>query len=140
MNPPDHNTQDTPDTSAQPPDAGKADGERTGATPEQPAVQTEPPPARTLRQRLIGGVSWKGWLRLAVLCLLVGAVFEAGGINLFAPDFTPAGALGAIGKGVVNILSWIVTVGWRPLVTGALIVLPLWLLWRLASAPFRKQG
>ena len=33
---------------------------------------------------------------------------------------------------------WAVKNFWKPWLAGASIVLPLWVLWRLASLPFRK--
>ena len=48
---------------------------------------------RTLRPMSFSGrmfnVGWKGWVRLALICIFVGAVFQAGGFNPFAPGFTP---------------------------------------------------
>ena len=83
-------------------------------------------------------VGFFGWVRLAALCLIVGVVFEASRVNPFAPDFTLAGMASALATGAGSILSWIITHGWRPLLIGAIVVGPVWLLWRALWAVFRK--
>lgn len=79
-----------------------------------------------------------GWVRLAGLCVAVGVVLRLARINPLAPDFDPARAALSIGRSVLELLGWAVMNGWAPLLTGAVVVLPVWLLWRLASLPFRR--
>ncbi len=95
------------------------------------------PGRRTFRQRVMS-VNWKQVLKLVLVCIVVGAVLDASGINPFAPGFSLGGTLDALLHGVWSVGAWAVGAGWRPLLTGALVVVPLWLIWRLASAPFRK--
>lgn len=75
-------------------------------------------------------VGWKGWTRLALICVIVGAVFQAGGFNPFAPGFTIGGGLGQLVNGVLNIAAWAAQNGGLPLLLGAVAVLPFWLAWR----------
>lgn len=75
-------------------------------------------------------VGWKGWTRLAIVCVIVGAVFQAGGFNPFAPGFTIGEGLGQIVNGMLNIAAWAAQNGGLPLLLGAVTVLPFWLLWR----------
>lgn len=75
-------------------------------------------------------VGWKGWTRLVIVCVIVGAIFQAGGFNPFAPGFTIGIGLGQIVDGVVNIAAWAAQNGGLPLVLGALAVLPFWIIWR----------
>jgi hypothetical protein len=75
-------------------------------------------------------VGWKGWTRLALVCVIVGAIFQAGGFNPFAPGFTIGGGLGQIVNGVLNIAAWAAQNGGLPLLLGAIAVLPFWLIWR----------
>jgi hypothetical protein len=91
---------------------------------------------RSLRDKMFG-IGFSGWFQLAVLCVVVGAVFQAGGVDFFSPTFTWERLLGGIANGVLAVLGWIIEVGWRPLITGALVVGPFWLAWRLLSVPFR---
>jgi hypothetical protein len=75
-------------------------------------------------------VGWKGWVRLALICIAVGAVFQAGGFNPMAPGFTIGAGIGQIVNGVLNISAWAAQVSAMPLLLGALVVLPLWAGWR----------
>lgn len=92
---------------------------------------------RGFRQRMFA-VGFAGWVRLAALCLMVGVLFEASRVNPFAPDFTIAGMASALATGAASILSWTITHGWRPLLVGAIVVGPVWLLWRALWAVFRR--
>jgi hypothetical protein len=91
---------------------------------------------RTLAEKMFG-IGFSGWFQLVVLCLVVGAIFQAGGVDFFSSTFTWEGLLGGILNGALAVLGWIIEVGWRPLITGALVVGPVWLAWRLLSVPFR---
>lgn len=84
-------------------------------------------------------VGWKGWVRLALICIFVGAVFQAGGFNPFAPGFTIGAGAGQILDGAIRIASWAAQLGAMPLVLGALIVVPVWLIWRAILALFNKD-
>ena len=42
-----------------------------------------------------------------MLCIAVGAVFEAGGLNPFDPTFTWQTALTGLGTGALNVLGWV---------------------------------
>ncbi len=84
-------------------------------------------------------VGWKGWTRLALVCVFVGAIFQAGGFNPFAPGFTIGGGLGQIVNGVLNIASWAAQNGGLPLMLGALAVLPFWLIWRALVTLFNRD-
>jgi len=99
--------------------------------------------AHTLRPVSFSGrmfnVGWKGWVRLALICIFVGAVFQAGGFNPFAPGFTISIGAGQIITGVLNIAGWAARLGAMPLVLGALVVVPIWLVWRAILALFNKD-
>jgi hypothetical protein len=125
-----------PDTPLGPPRPAPQPLARTDAKPLATVdIETEP---RSFASKLFA-IGWKGWVRLILVCIVLGAIFDAGGINPFAPNFTLSGALGSLGTGALNLLSWALQAGWRPLLTGALVVFPVWLLWRLATVPFRSK-
>lgn len=84
-------------------------------------------------------VGWKGWTRLIIVCIIVGAIFQAGGFNPFEPGFTLGAGVGQIINGVVNIAAWAAQNGGIPLILGALAVLPFWLLWRALVTLFNKD-
>ena len=85
-------------------------------------------------------VGWKGWTRLALVCVIVGAIFQAGGFNPFAPGFTIGGGLGQIVNGVLNIAGWAAQNGGLPLLLGAIAVLPFWLIWRALVTLFNRTS
>jgi hypothetical protein len=99
--------------------------------------------AHTLRPVSFSGrmfnVGWKGWVRLALVCIFVGAVFQAGAFNPFAPGFTIGAGAGQILNGMLNIAGWAAQLGAMPLALGALVVAPFWLLWRAVLALFNKD-
>lgn len=99
--------------------------------------------ARSAKQLSFSGrmfnVGWKGWVRLALICIAVGAIFQAGGFNPFAPDFTIGAGFGQILNGMINIASWAAQLGALPLVLGALVVLPFWIVWRALVALLKRD-
>jgi hypothetical protein len=99
--------------------------------------------AHTLRPMSFSGrmfnVGWKGWVRLALICIFIGAVFQAGAFNPFAPGFTIGAGAGQILNGVINIAGWAAQVGAMPLLLGALVVVPIWLIWRSLVTLFNKD-
>jgi hypothetical protein len=92
---------------------------------------------RTLQSKLFG-IGPSGYFQLAVLCIAVGAVFEAGGLNPFDPGFTWQTALTGLGTGALNVIGWVIQAGWKPMLIGAAVTLPIWLVWRVLSVPFRR--
>ncbi|MDP3739463.1 MAG: hypothetical protein Q8R02_18890 [Hyphomonadaceae bacterium] len=129
MNQPADATPDPPRPTPQPPVRIDA------RTPEPLAGETEP---RSFASKLFG-IGIGGWIQLVLICIVLGAIFDAGGVNPFAPNFTVSGALNALGTGALNLLGWALQAGWRPFLVGALVVFPVWLLWRLLTVPFRAK-
>ncbi|MFN7054996.1 hypothetical protein [Hyphomonas sp.] len=114
------------------------------ATPEVPAqVPAQAPPAaeaappRPLVQRLFG-ISFWGAIKLLGLCILTGFFVMASNFDPRNPGFDPGEAFGAIVSQSFAALGWALRNFWQPALAGALVVLPLWILWRLVSLPFRK--
>ncbi|MCA8901183.1 MAG: hypothetical protein KDA53_08015 [Hyphomonas sp.] len=111
----------------------------------EPAAPVPPPPAeapaakakRPLLLRLFGIGPW-GALKLTGLCILVGFFVMAANFNPASPDTDIPGALVTIARQAAAAAGWAVKNFWKPALAGATIVLPVWILWRLASLPFRK--
>ena len=101
--------------------------------PDNPGKQ----PKRPLLLRLFGISLWSG-IKLTGLCILVGFFVMAANFNPAAQDANIPGALAAIAKQALAAAGWAVRNFWKPALAGATIVLPLWVLWRLISLPFRK--
>lgn len=106
------------------------------AAPEAPPA-AEPVPPRPLVRRLFG-ISFWGALKLLGLCILTGFFVMAANFDPRNPGFDPGEAFGAILSQSLAALGWALRNFWQPALAGALIVLPLWVLWRLVSLPFRK--
>lgn len=67
------------------------------------------------------------------------------GFFVLAFDFAPTGTTFDLGGAVTAIFSraftaigWAFDSFWKPAFAGAVVVLPIWALWRLVRAPFRK--
>jgi len=105
--------------------------------PAPPATKPGKKPTRPLLLRLFGIGPW-GALKLTGLCILVGFFVMAANFNPASPDADIPGALAAIARQALAATGWAVRNFWKPALAGATIVLPLWVLWRLASLPFRK--
>ncbi len=97
----------------------------------------EHPHQRTIREKMFDITMW-GWIKLAGLCLAVGAVLRIANINPFSSGFTLGGAAASLAKAVGDIVVWALVYGWLPALIGAVVVMPIWLLWRLLSVPFRR--
>lgn len=110
------------------------------APPPEPAPEPQPaPPAapRPLLVRLFGISVWGG-VKLTGLCILVGFFVMAASFDPRHPDFNIARALGAILRQALSAFGWMIRNFWQPALAGALVVLPVWVIWRVISLPFRK--
>lgn len=106
----------------------------------QPAAVPQPvvtPEKRPLLARLFGIGIWGG-IKLLGLCILVGFFVMAANFDPNDPSFNLVEALRAILRQTFSALGWAIGNFWQPAIAGALVVLPVWALWRLASLPWRK--
>lgn len=92
---------------------------------------------RPVLRRLFGISIWGGF-KLVVTCVLVGFFLLALEFDPVADDVNVLAALGELLQNVLRAAVWAARNFWKPLLAGASIVLPLWVLWRLVSLPFRK--
>ena len=107
--------------------------------PPQPAPKAtvEKPPSRPALIRLFGIGPW-GFAKLLGLCILVGFVVLASNFNPASPDVNIPEAIASIARQTLAAAGWAIRNFWKPALAGATIVLPVWVLWRLVSLPFRK--
>lgn len=119
-----------------PPSVPPAPETPAAAVPPAVSAHAEEPP-RPLIRRLFGISIWGG-VKLLLLCILVGFFVMAANYDTGDPDFNIGQALGAILSQSANALGWALRNFWQPALAGALVVLPVWVLWRLVSFPFRK--
>ena len=107
------------------------------APPSPPPEKPGKPPKRSLLLRLFGISLWGG-VKLTGLCILVGFFVMAANFNPASQDANIPAALAAIAKQTLAAAGWAVRNFWKPALAGATVVLPIWVLWRLISLPFRK--
>jgi len=98
---------------------------------------TAKPGKRHVLLRLFGISLW-GWVKLSLLCILVGFLVIAAEFDPASPNVDMGAAIGSFLSTLGGAFSWAVANFWKPALAGAGIVLPIWFLWRLASLPFRK--
>jgi len=92
---------------------------------------------RHILLRLFGISPW-GWLKLILLCILVGFLVMASEFDPASPDVNMMGAVQSFLASLGGLASWAARNFWKPAIAGATIVLPIWVLWRAISLPFRK--
>lgn len=92
---------------------------------------------RPLLARLFA-ISFWGAARLVIISLVVGIIQRVGWANRSDTGFDAVGAIAMIWENTFKGILWILQHGWKPTLIGATIVLPLWIIWRLVSLPFRK--
>ena len=102
----------------------------------RPAGRPRPPLSFSGRMFNVG---WKGWTRLVIICVIIGAIFQAGGFNPFAAGFTLGAGVGQIINGVINVSVFVAQMAAMPLLLGALAVLPIWVVWRALVTLFNKD-
>lgn len=127
------------------------------AVPQPAAAETDPPetetpdtpgtpaprPRKAMREkrhvllRLFGIGLWGGF-KLIVLCVLVGFFVMAANFNPSSPDVDVGETLFSLAGQAFAATGWAVRNFWKPALAGASVVLPLWILWRLVSLPFRR--
>ena len=87
--------------------------------------------------RLFGLRFW-GAVRLILLCVLVGIIMKIGGVTQQPQEFSLLNSLAEIWQNTLAGFLWLIRNGWLPALMGATVVLPIWVLWRLVSLPFRR--
>ena len=110
--------------------------------PEAPAPakrkkKKEKQPPRPLIARLFGVSIW-GALKLVLLCIAVGFFVLASQFDPTNPDVNAGEAIVNVARTAVAAAGWAARNFWKPALAGATIVMPVWVLWRLISLPFRK--
>ncbi|MBI1341197.1 hypothetical protein GC169_13435 [bacterium] len=118
-------------------ESSRSETSRPRPPPSAPTETVDATQPRSLASKLFR-IPVFGWVRLAFLSIAVGAVLRLAQVNPLAPDFSLPRALGSIGESIIDLGGWAILNGWAPLLTGALIVGPVWFLWRLISLPFRN--
>ncbi len=124
-------------------------------TVEQPVVETVAPPAPARKKRRLWpfgkekapprplllrlfGLSFWGVIKLALLCVAAGFFVLAAEFDPRDPNVNVGAAMYETARSGVQAAGWAVRNFWKPALAGAGIVLPVWVLWRLLTLPFRR--
>lgn len=101
---------------------------------------TKPSTKKDKRPLLIRLFAIKFWgaVRLTLLCVGVGLIQRVGQRTSEPEEVRMMDTIALIWENTFKGLIWAVQNGWQPALLGATIVLPIWILWRLVSLPFRK--
>lgn len=105
--------------------------------PEATPTEAARPAKRHILRRLFGIGPWSAF-KLLMVCILVGFIVLASQFDPASPNFNAAEATANVAKQAWGALGWAARNFWKPALAGASVVLPVWVLWRLVSLPFRK--
>ena len=117
----------------------------TAETPDPAPAELTPPAApgaasparRPLLVRLFAISIWGG-IKLLLLCVLVGLVVMAINFDPRSPEVDMGETVVSLARQAWSAAGWAVANFRKPALAGASVVLPVWVLWRLLSLPFRK--
>ncbi len=120
---------------------GEADTAASVATAQAPPAAAAPSATEKTRRpalaRLFAISPW-GAFKLLLLCILVGMIVMAAKFDPRNPQVDLGAMTSSLARDVWNSAVWMARNFWRPALAGAGIVVPVWVLWRLVSLPFRK--
>lgn len=123
------------DTDA-PPDAD-AGAAPNPAKPIKPAKKLNRERARPMWLRLIA-IGPGGFLNLVLWCVIAGLVMRFTGLSPWTGPQSAAETADSMWRQGLDALGWAVKMGWKPALTGATVILPVWLGWRVITLPFRR--
>ncbi|MFN7163689.1 MAG: hypothetical protein ACK4P2_02620 [Hyphomonas sp.] len=104
------------------------------ATPPVPVAEPEPKPFIVRAFSLSVGQA----LRLLLISTLAGFFVLAFDYAPGGATFNVGGAFTAIVHRALTAIGWALESFWKPALAGAVVVLPVWAIWRLIRLPFRK--
>ena len=93
------------------------------ATPADPPVKTQG--KRSILLRLFGIKVW-GAVKLVIICIFVGFIVLASQFDPSDPQVDVAAASWNLAKQAWSAAGWAAVNFWKPAVTGAAVVLPIW--------------
>ncbi len=138
---------ETPDTSIPPTQATET---ADAPLPTETAVPSEaepkpdkkskiraPRPRRAIWKRIIfigpGGV-----FNLILWCVIAGLVMRFTGLSPWSGPPSASAAADNMWNRALEAAGWAVRMGWKPALTGATVILPVWISWRVITLPFRR--
>jgi len=77
-------------------------------------------------------------INLVIWCVVAGIIMRLTNFNLLNPQIDAAQTTANVWGQGWTALKWLVINGWKPALTGATLILPVWLTWRIITLPFRR--
>lgn len=118
-------------------DAEDASARAVGKPHKRWPSRREKRPPRHILLRLFGLSLW-GAIKLALLCIIAGFFVMAMEFDPNKPSADIGAAIYNTARSMITAAGWTIRNFWKPALAGAGIVLPVWVLWRLATLPFRR--
>ena len=84
------------------------------------------------------GISLWGWVKLVLLCVLVGFFVMVSQYEPEAAEIDVLSTLQRFFNTALIVARWAIANFWQPALAGATLVLPIWILWRVVTLPFRR--
>ena len=79
-----------------------------------------------------------GLINLILWCVVIGLLMQFTGYNPYAPPQTGLERAETMWVQAKEAAAFAFRLGWKPALMGASVVLPIWLVWRTLTLPFRK--
>lgn len=118
--------------------ASPAPGSHSETLQNTAPIATDAPPRKPPMLARMFAVKPMQIVHIIVLCIVVGLIVRMGGFSNEAGQITIFSVLNQIWQNIFSSALWLLRQIWMPALIGALIVVPLWAIWRLVSFPFRR--
>ncbi|MAI90182.1 hypothetical protein [Ponticaulis sp.] len=118
--------------------ASPAPGSHSETLQNTAPIATDAPPRKPPMLARMFAVKPMQIVHIIVLCIVVGLIVRMGGFSNEAGQITIFSVLNQIWQNIFSAALWLLRQIWMPALIGALIVVPLWAIWRLVSFPFRR--
>ncbi len=96
-----------------------------------------PIPPRSVWSRLFG-LKIGQFLNLFIWSALIGVVMHLTNFNPLNPQFNATETAGNVWQQGISAIVWAFQASWKPALTGATVILPIWFCWRVITLPFRR--
>ncbi len=96
-----------------------------------------PKPPRSVWSRLFG-LKIGQFLNLFIWSALIGVVMHLTNFNPLNPQFNATETAGNVWQQGISAIVWAFQASWKPALTGATVILPIWFCWRVITLPFRR--
>ena len=107
-------------------------------SPPKATRQSDPKrPKRAFWVRLLS-IRIGSAINLILWSVVIGLVMRFSGYGPFTPQQSGLERAGSMWSQFSQLAGMAFSIGWKPALTGAVVVLPLWLMWRFLPLPFRR--